>query len=203
MAFARFKIISPRPGFTGEGAGQLYFRGGEAELTVDLDDWEQGSKRGALAYFQLQGFGIEPLDGVSADQALRDPSQDALAVQRELDDLDRQIKAETSRDDLEAKRKRLADLRAKRAEQDAAARKGESTSDAPDANQPPAGEGGVNAQLRTDVVPPAPDAPVADWRAYAVEIDPSLDDAAAKQLSKSDLQMRYGSAYAQEGTVTA
>lgn len=200
MAFARFTITSPRPNWTGEGAGQLYFRDGVAELVVDLDDWAPGSKRGALYYFRSQGFGIEPLDGVSVEQALRDPSAEATDIQLQIEDLDRQIKAETGRDDLEAKRKQLEDLRAKRAAADAAARKGEGVEQPASAG----GEEGDNdVQVRRDVPPPSPDAPVADWRAYAVEIDPSLDDAAAKQLGKADLQTRYGSAYAQEGTVTA
>lgn len=205
MAIVRFKIISPRAGFTGEGAGMVYFRNGEAELAVNLDDWEPGNRRGALAYFQLQGFGIEALDGVSVERALRDPAAEAVDIQTQLDDLDRQIKAETSRDDLDAKRKQLADIRARRAEQDAAAREGDNEGGS-GGNEPasPAGEGGVNTQLRTDVMPPAPDAPVADWRAYAVEIDPTVDEAAVKGVGKPELQARYGSAYApQEGTVTA
>lgn len=203
MAFARFTITSPRPNWTGEGAGQLYFRNGVAELTVDLDDWAPGSKRGALYYFRSQGFGIEPLDGVSVDQALRDPSAEATDIQLQIEDLDRQIKAETGRDDLEAKRKQLDDLRAKRAAADAAARKGEAAEEGDVVTGDGSGSALPEISVRRDVPPPSPDAPVADWRAYAVEIDPSLDDAAAKQLGKSDLQTRYGSAYAQEGTVTA
>jgi hypothetical protein len=54
------------------------------------------------------------------------------------------------------------------------------------------------------VPPPSPDAPVADWRAYAVEIDPQLDDKAAKTLTRDVLITTYGGAYtAQEGAVTA
>jgi hypothetical protein len=115
MATVRFKITSPRAGFTGEGAGMVYFRDGEAELAVDLNNWEPGNARGALFYFVTQGFRVEALDGVTVAQALRDPSQEATAVQAELDDLDRQIRAENSRDLLAAKRAELADLRAKRA----------------------------------------------------------------------------------------
>lgn len=201
MAIVRFLVRSPRGDFTGEGAGTppLWFRNGEAELAVDLDNWEPGGQRGALFYYKIQGFDLVPLDGVSVDQALRDPSADAAAVQAEIDDLDRQIKAENSRDLLAAKRQELADIRAKRAAEQASA----------DA----AGQGGAAAtspaadNLRHDVPPPAPDAAVADWRAYAVEIDPSLDDAAARLLGKVELQSRYGSAFApggaQEGTVTA
>ncbi len=192
MATVRFKINSPRPGYTGEGAGGVWFREGSGELAVDLDNWENGNARGALYHFQNNGFGIEPLDGVTAEQALRDPAQDALVVQRELAELDRQIAAETSRDDLAAKRQQLADLRAKRAEEAKSEAAGEEGDKAP---APP---------LTTDVVPPSPDAPVADWRAYAVEIDPSLDDKAAKGLTRDALIAAYGSAYAaQEGVVTA
>jgi len=194
MNTVRFMITSPRAGFTGEGAGQIYFREGVAELAVDLDNWENGNPRGALYHFLNNGFGIEPLDGVSVEQALRDPAQDALAVQREIEDLDRQIKAETSRDDVVAKRQQLADLRAKRAEEAKAAA------------EAPAGEGGAETKppLTTDVVPPSPDAPVADWRAYAVEIDPSLDDKTAKTLTRDVLIATYGSAYdAQKGQATA
>jgi len=191
MTVARFKITSPRPGFTGEGAGQLYFRDSVAELGVELDSWEPGNARGALFYFLTQGFVIEPLDGVSVDQALRDPAADAQAVAAELEDLDRQIRAENSRDLLASKRAELADLRAKRAA-DAAAPAQDGTG------------GGNTALLTTDVPPPSPDAPVADWRAYAVEIDPTLDDKAAKTLTRDVLIATYGSAYdAQKGTVTA
>lgn len=193
MATVRFKITSPRAGFTGEGAGMVYFRDSEAELAVDLDNWEPGNARGALFYFATQGFKVEALDGVTVEQALRDPSQEATAVQAELDDLDRQIRAENSRDLLEAKRAELADLRAKRAAESLAADAGGGEGDK--ADSPP---------LSTNVPPPSPDAPVADWRAYAVEIDPTLDDKAAKTLTRDVLIATYGSAYtAQEGTVTA
>jgi hypothetical protein len=193
MATVRFEIHSPRAGFTGEGAGQLYFRDGVAELAVDLDNWENGNARGALYHFATLGCRIEPLDGVTVDQALRDPNAEALAVQREIEDLDRQIKAETSREDLEAKRQQLADIRAKRAEEAKAA------------SAPAAEEGTeVKPPLTTDVVPPSPDAPVADWRAYAVEIDPSLDDKTAKTLTRDVLIATYGGAYdAQKGQATA
>jgi hypothetical protein len=191
MATVRFKITSPRAGFTGEGAGMVYFRDSEAELAVDLDNWEPGNARGALFYFATQGFRVEALDGVTVEQALRDPSQEATAVQAELDDLDRQIRAENSRDLLEAKRAELADLRAKRAAEVKAS--GGEEGDKVD-----------SAPLTTDVPPPSPDAPVADWRAYAVEIDPQLDDKAAKTLTRDVLIATYGGAYtAQEGTVTA
>lgn len=197
MTNVRFAITSPRLGFTGEGAGQLYFRDGEAELSVDLDNWENGNARGALFYYKIQGFGITPLDGVSVEQALRDPGAEALAVQAEIDDLDRQIRAENSRDTLEAKRKELADLRAARAKADTAKAAGQESTGAEGAAVPP-------STLHTDVPPPAPDAAVADWRAYAVEIDPELDDKAAKALNRDVLIATYGSAYAlQEGTVTA
>jgi hypothetical protein len=188
----RFKITSPRAGFTGEGAGMVYFRDSEAELAVDLDNWEPGNARGALFYFSTQGFRVEALDGVTVEQALRDPSQEATAVQAELDDLDRQIRAENSRDLLEAKRQELADLRAKRAAESKASAGGEE------------GDKTDSAPLTTDVPPPSPDAPVADWRAYAVEIDPQLDDKAAKTLTRDVLITTYGGAYtAQEGAVTA
>jgi hypothetical protein len=191
MATVRFKITSPRAGFTGEGAGMVYFRDSEAELAVDLDNWENGNARGALFYFATQGFRVEALDGVTVEQALRDPSQEATAVQAELDDLDRQIRAENSRDLLEAKRAELADLRAKRAAE-VKASGGEE------------GDKAASPPLTTDVPPPSPDAPVADWRAYAVEIDPQLDDKAAKTLTRDVLIATYGGAYtAQEGTVTA
>lgn len=202
MTVVRFKITSPRPGFTGEGAGLLYFRNSEAELLVDLDNWEPGNARGALSYFLLQGFKVEALDGVSVDEALRHPDAEANALLAEKATLQRQIDALGARDDVSRLRDELAKARAERARQNAQASSGDGDQPVVDS----AGEGGVNggAGLRADVLPPAPDATVADWRAYAVEIDPTLDDAAAKQISKSDLQARYGSAYgAQEGTVTA
>jgi hypothetical protein len=198
MATARFKIISPRVGFTGEGAGQLYFRNGEAELTVDLDDWEPGNARGALAYFKLQGFGIEALDGVTADEALRDPDAQANALLTEKASLQRQLDALDAQDDVERLRDKLEHARAERAQANAPT--------APEESATPAtgSDGGATASqpfddgLRHDVVPPAMDAPVADWRAYAVEVDPSMDDAAAKAIGKPELQLRYGSVY-QEG----
>lgn len=196
MTTVRFEIHSPRANWTGEGAGQVYFRDGVGTLAVDLDNWENGNARGALFYFLTQGFGIVSLDGVTVEQALRDPAADALAVQQELDDLDRQIKAENSRDLLDTKRQELADLRAARAK---ALADGQAAEPTPDAG----GEEGVTAKVRTDVPPPSPDAPVADWRAYAVEIDPELDDKAAKSLTRDVLIATYGSAYAQDGTVTA
>lgn len=202
MAIAQFKITSPRAGFTGEGAAQIYFRNGEATIDVDLNDWNPGSGRGPLSYFKSQGFGIEPLSGVSVEQALADPAAEATALLAEKAELQRQLDAESAREDVEGLRRQVEDMRVQRAERDRAA----STSDTPDATQTSAGEEGVRTaeNVRTDVVPPAPDAAVADWRAYAVEIDPQLDDKAAKALGKPELVERYGSAYApQEGTVTA
>lgn len=198
MATARFKIISPRVGFTGEGAGQLYFRDGEAELTVDLDNWEPGNARGALAYFQLQGFGIEALDGVTVDEALRDPAAQTNALLAEKASLQRQLDALDAQDDVARLREELERARAERAHANAPAEEEES------ATSVVGGGGGAPASqplddgLRHDVVPPAMDAPVADWRAYAVEVDPSIDDAAAKAIGKPELQLRYGSVY-QEG----
>lgn len=193
MATVRFSIRSPRPGYTGEGAGEVYFRDGLAELAVDLDDWSNGNNRGALSYFRTQGFEIIPLDGVSVDQAMADPSAEADALLAEKAGLQRQLDAETAREDVDKLRAQVDQMRADRAARDAAARQ----RDAPAA---PAEQEGV----KTDVPPPAPDAPVADWRAYAVEIDPQLDDKTAKTLSKDVLVATYGGAYApQDGTVTA
>lgn len=193
MATVRFSIRSPRPGYTGEGAGEVYFRDGLAELAVDLDDWTAGNNRGALSYFRMQGFEITPLDGVSVAQAMADPSAEADALLAEKASLQRQLDAETARDDVDKLRAQVDQMRADRAARDAAARE----QDAPAA---PAEQESV----KTDVPPPAPDAPVADWRAYAVEIDPQLDDKAAKALSKDVLVATYGGAYApQDGTVTA
>lgn len=193
MATVRYEIRSPRAGFTGEGAGQLYFRDGVAELAVDLDNWEPGNARGALFHFLTQGFDIRPLDGVSVDQALRDPAQEASALLAERAELQRQIDAIDAQGDVDKLRQQLADKRAAAAE----ASKAESG----------AGQGveeGVKAPLRTDVVPPSPDAPVADWRAFAVEVDSGLDDKGAKALDKPTLVATYGGAYApQDGTVKA
>lgn len=202
MAIVQFRITTPRAGFTGEGAAQIYFRNSEATIDVDLNDWSAGNARGPLSYFRSQGFGIEPLSGVSVEQALADPAAEATALLNEKAELQRQLDAETAREDVEGLRKQVEDMRARRAEQDRAA----GTNDTLDANQAPAGEEGVKTaeNVRTDVVPPSPDAAVADWRAYAVEIDPQLDDKAAKSLGKPELVERYGSAYApQEGTVQA
>lgn len=198
MATVRFSIRSPRPGYTGEGAGEVYFRDGLAELAVDLDDWTAGNNRGALSYFRVQGFEIIPLDGVSVAQAMADPSAEADALLAEKASLQRQLDAETARDDVDKLRAQVDQMRADRAARDAAAR--EQNAPASDAPVAPAEQVGV----KTDVPPPAPDAPVADWRAYAVEIDPQLDDKTAKTLSKDVLVATYGGAYApQDGTVTA
>jgi len=187
MEIVRFNIRSPRAGFTGEGAGGLTFVNGEAELSLDLDNWEPGNARGALSHFLIGGFGIDPLDGVTVEQALRDPAADAAAVQAEIEELDRQIRAENSREELESKRQQLADIRAKRAEE----AKAEEGADTPAADD--------HSPLRSDIVPPSPDAPVSDWRAYAVEVDSTLDDKGAKSLDKATLVERYGSAYAPQG----
>lgn len=195
MTIAEFKITTPRAGYTGEGAGGVFFRSGEAVLVVDLDDWSQGNARGPLSYFRSQGFGIEPLSGVTVDRALADPAAEASALLAERDELQRQLDAENARRDVEGLREKVERLRAERAAQEAE-----------DAGVEPTGAGkeGVGDDLRHDIVPPAPDAPVSDWRAYAVEVDPRLDDRAAKTLDKATLIEQYGSAYrAQEDRVTA
>jgi hypothetical protein len=182
---SRFEISIPN-GFTGVGAGGVKFANGKAVVSSDTE-----GGLSALAYFKSQGgYGILPLDETSVDEVLQHGNS---APAEEAETLRREIKALEDRRDLEKLRKERDDLyrevygvdrdeaEQRNAEQgglpagatltpgaapatevDKAQTQG-STPKAPPYVSPETPQDG---KLKP---PPADNAPVAEWRTWAVE----------------------------------
>lgn len=107
---ARFKIITPVPGFEGNvgeretGVPVTRFADGEAELNVT----DQGTAS-RLAYFRSAGYRIEPLDNVDVDVAIRSA---VLTVGQEADALEAENAELRKVSELDRLREENAKLRA-------------------------------------------------------------------------------------------
>jgi len=174
---SKFKIMTPVPGWTGSvgAAGtETHFIDGRAELDVTDE-----TTAGRLAYFRSGGYGIEPLDKVGVDEAIRRVTmttvQEYAELKRESAELDRAAELDSLRDEVARKRERQVKTDAE-AEQ------------APEATGRPA-------------LPDPPDSDkVADWRAYAVK-NLDVTDAQARAMNTQELRARYDAAVtAHEGT---
>lgn len=105
---AKFKILTPvrdYDGRVGDPANATVFMNGCAEIDVV----DQGSAS-RLAYFRSAGYGVEELDGVSAEDAIRQavltPEQEHAELVRERDALKQARELESLR--AEVKRMRPA-----------------------------------------------------------------------------------------------
>jgi hypothetical protein len=199
---ARFEITTPAPGFTGESRG-IAFQQGKAVVTSDTKDGLS-----ALTYFYGAGYGVLPLDGVTAAEIVQrgneSPEEEAARLDREIAELD----ARRSLDDKRAKRDALyrevygdeaADAREAAAEPVdetttlttgiaptvATAADGDPGTDSAEPGE------GASSEL---LAPPAGNASVDDWRTWAVDSGRAQDSDVAS-MSRTAIQQRYGADY--------
>lgn len=179
---ARFKITTPVPGWDGnvgeKETGVPVTRFADGEATIDVIDQGSASR---LAYFRSAGYIVEPLDGMSAEVAIRSAvltvGQEAAALQAENAEL-------TKVSEIEALRRENARLR------ELAAERMNTLSRDDTAGQVKRG-GTVKAGSGDDVAPVAPgdDASVTEWRAYAVA-HLGLSESEVRGWDKRALQKR-------------
>lgn len=201
---ARFEITTPVADYNGFSAG-VNFTAGKAVVTSDT-----AGGMSALAYFRGAGYGIAALDEVGADEILsranEDPNTEAQRLRREIAELE-------DREGLEDLRKRRADLHRKVYGTDdphetgpvvaGPRQEGEDViaptlspgaanyaeGDAPASNTPAAAP--AEGKL---LAPPADNAPVAEWRTWAVESGRAKTTDVEK-APRSEIIATFGSAY--------
>jgi hypothetical protein len=165
---ARFEVTTPVPDHTGR-VGETQFVKGRAE--VDSDTREGLS---ALSYFHAQGYGIRALGDVSVEDAVHrqlDPADEAKRLERENASLKRRLEL----GDLRAENERL--------------RKQVERENPEPANPDIDGQGNVGSKLGGPAPAPADDAPIAEWRAYAVA-ELGVSEPEAKKLDKGQIMER-------------
>jgi len=168
----KFKIMTLVPDWTGSiGAigTETHFIKGVAELDV-VDE----TAAGRLAYFRSAGYGIEPLDDISIDDAIRRVTmttvQEYAELERESAELDRAAELDSLRDKVAKKRERQIKVDAETTEIDRSE------------TDPTTGQ---------SLLPPPPDSDrVADWRTYAVK-NLGVTDAQARAMSLQELRAEH------------
>ncbi len=199
---ARFEITTPAPGFTGESRG-IAFQQGKAVITSDTKDGLS-----ALTYFYGAGYGVLPLDGVTAAEIVQrgneSPEEEAARLDREIAELE----ARQSLDDKRAKRDALyRDVygdEAADARQAAAEPVDEmttlTTGTAPTVATAAAGDPGIEPSEQGEgasselLVPPAGNASVDEWRKWAVDSG-RAQESDVSGMSRTAIQQRYGAEY--------
>ena len=188
---ARFEIKTPVAGFSGQSAG-VTFTDGLAVIDTDAQ-----AHLSALAYFRQAGYGIKALDDESAVDVLNrggeDPATEAARLRAEIASLE-------DRRSLDELRQRRDDLRREVLGEDKAAEDEAEVSPAfvpgtivegdPAAETKPA-----EAAERELLAPPAEAAPVAEWRAWAVDSGRATPEQVAPPTSKADIIATHGAAY--------
>ena len=187
---ARFKINTPVRDFSGESAGVRFHRG-EAEVSTDSDYGVS-----ALSYFRQAGYGIEPLDGVSVDDALRTqtltPEAEAAQLRAEIDRLNDAKDLASLREERDRLAKEVEEQRAKDAERAKADKIRVVGEDGPRRVDLPPGSTVLPTRL-----PDPPDSDrVADWRPYAVG-NLGVTEAQAKAMNTNELRGLYENRKAQ------
>jgi hypothetical protein len=162
---AKFKIIAGVPDFDGTVGEKQPTRFIDGTAEVDVVD---GTSASRLAYFISAGYGVEPLDDVSAADAIRSATASPEDEARYLEaDIER-LKRIRSLDKLRAEHAKLSD-----------------DQDDQDGGAPTVPDGGMVEHKE----PPSDAAPVAEWRAYGVShLDLTEEQAAI--MTKAQLQQR-------------
>jgi hypothetical protein len=199
---ARFEITTPVADYNGFSAG-VNFTAGKAVVTSDTQ-----AGMSALAYFRGAGYGILALDEVLVDEVLNraneDPATEAARLRREIADLE-------DRESLDELRERRAELYAKVYGEDdprvidAATPRQEGEVEIQATLSPGSAnyaEGDRPAETKSGEVPgvgllapPADSAPVAEWRAWAVDSGRATAEEVAAPRTKADIIATYGAAY--------
>jgi hypothetical protein len=192
---ARFEITTPVADYNGFSAG-VNFTAGKATITSDT-----AGGLAALAYFRGAGYGIAALDEVGADEILsranEDPNTEAQRLRREIAELE-------DRESLEDLRRRRADLHRKVYGTDdphetgpvvaGPRQEGEEVITptlSPGAANYAEGDAPAEGEL---LAPPADNAPVAEWRTWAVESGRAKASDVEK-TPRSEIIATFGSAY--------
>jgi hypothetical protein len=185
----------------GESAG-IMFQDGVAVVTSDT-----AAGMSALTYFRGAGYGILPLDdALPIDELLQrgneSPEEEAARLEREIESL-------KARDSLEAKRQERDDLYRKVYGDDAADAREQATTATPsmltgiapivptvdDPVAPVEGQGEQGEGAESELLaPPANNASVADWRAWAVQSGRATEDEVSSR-SRTELQNTLGADY--------
>lgn len=195
---SRFEISLPGGrDFTGVSAGGVTFRDGKALIVTAPGD---GKALSALSYFRSAGYNIQPLDGESVEDALREQGAEGRTATDEAAALKREIADLRAARDLEELRKERDALyrevhghdRAEDVEQgvtvdEPAKLQTGSAGDVKAPNEPQAGEG-------AKLAPPQNDAPVAEWREWAVASGRATEDEVSS-MPRADIIRTHGRAY--------
>lgn len=159
---AKFKITVPTTGARGADMTKagVRFVAGCAEVDTATDAGVR-----ALSYFRSAGYGVEPLDDVSVDDAIREatvtPEQEAAELRAEIATLSDAAEVDKLRAERDALRGRLADQRAER-------------------------------QAVADEAPAPPESNRAeDWRPFAVA-HMGMSEAEARTYNGAELREIYG-----------
>jgi hypothetical protein len=195
---ARFEITTPVADYNGMSAG-VNFTAGRAVISSDTQ-----AGLTALAYFRGAGYGIFAMDELTADEVLNRANEDPTT---EAERLRREIAALETRESLDELRARRAELHRKvYGEEDPHA-------DLPGPATPrQEGEAGIQATLSPGaanyaegdapaqqqggelLAPPADNAPVSEWRTWAVDSKRAKAED-VKSMPKGELQSTFGAAY--------
>lgn len=198
---ARFEISTPVADYTGMSAG-INFTAGKAIVSSDTQ-----AGMSALGYFRQAGYGILALDEVAVDEVLtranEAPATEVARLKREIAELE-------DRQSIENLRKRRADLHREvygvddPHEADTAAPRQEGETEITPTLSPGSANyaaGDAPAESKDGEVPdvgllapPADNAPVAEWRAWAVESGRAKAEDVEK-TPRSEIIATYGAAY--------
>lgn len=200
---ARFEISTPVADYNGFSAG-INFTAGKAVVSSDTQ-----AGMSALAYFRQAGYGILALDEPTVDEVLtranEDPATEAARLRREIAELENRESLDelrSRRDELHRKVYGVDDPHADAAPAVAAPRQEGETEISPTlspgsanyaAGDHPAELAGVTAEGEL-LAPPADSAPVAEWRAWAVESKRAKAEDVEK-TPRSEIIATHGAAY--------
>lgn len=185
-----FIVETPVIEYTGESAG-IGFHKGRAEVAADTQDGLS-----ALRYFRGAGYRIYAKDenGPALSELLDQPAGDALAEAAAIQAEIKQLEARRDLEDLRGKRDALR--REVLGKDEAAALEPGTTPVEIELADPATGpaEAGQQQGEGALLAPPAANAGVADWRAWAVESGRAGEDDVATK-SRTELQNTLGADY--------